>query len=53
MIEIEYDVREPYFLSNDKKFYFYFFKAGTNPLEFIPGKIKMPIKAINIMKSLF
>ena len=36
-LEIERDMREPYFLEVDGTLFFYYFEAGTNPIKFEPG----------------
>ena len=36
-IEIERDMREPYFLEVNGTLFFYYFEAGTNPIKFEPG----------------
>ncbi len=35
-VAIGFDVREPYFLETASGFFFYYFKAGTDPTEFKP-----------------
>ena len=39
VLQIGYDMREPYFISVGEKLYFFFFKAGTNPIEFSPDNV--------------
>ena len=36
-LEIERDMREPYFLEVNGTLFFYYFEAGTNPIKFEPG----------------
>ena len=39
-IEIERDMREPYFLEVNGTLFFYYFEAGTNPIKFEPGYLQ-------------
>ena len=40
-LEIERDMREPYFLEVNGTLFFYYFEAGTNPIKFEPGYLQV------------
>ena len=39
-INVEKDMREPYFLSINETLFFYYFEAGTNPIAFEPSRLQ-------------
>jgi hypothetical protein len=39
-INVEKDMREPYFLSINGTLFFYYFEAGTNPIAFEPSNLQ-------------
>jgi hypothetical protein len=39
VLQIGYDMREPYFIFAEEVLHFFFFKAGTNPIEFSPDNV--------------
>ena len=47
MVELGYDVREPYFLATEGQLLFHFFKAGTNPIEFAPDTMYRMERAVD------
>ena len=42
-INVEKDMREPYFLSINGTLFFYYFEAGTNPIAFEPSNLQRRI----------